>query len=116
MCSRCLASAVIVEYAAHPAGAAYVGRPRAPSAIDWRAADGRWNGTSLQLADAAHRPVRCGSSTATPAARAVRLHLHGEAGEYLPPRGHHRKVNRYWFEDYDAEFVNGAQPVQLRRR
>ena len=23
----------------------------------------------------------------------VRLHVHGEAGEYLPPRGHHRKVN-----------------------
>ena len=38
---------------------------------------------------------------------AVRLHLHGEAGEYLPPRGHHRKVNPYWFEDNYAEFVNG---------
>ena len=29
------------------------------------------------------------------------------AGEYLPPRGHHRKVNRYWFEDNYGEFVNG---------
>ena len=38
---------------------------------------------------------------------AARLHLHGEAGEYLPPRGHHRKVNPYWFEDNYAEFVNG---------
>ena len=40
--------------------------------------------------------------------KAVRLHLHGEAGEYLPPRGHHRKVNPYWFEDNYAEFVNSA--------
>ena len=39
---------------------------------------------------------------------AVRLHLHGQAGEYLPPRGHHRRVNPYWFEDNFAEFVNGA--------
>jgi hypothetical protein len=36
----------------------------------------------------------------------VRLHIHGEAGEYLPPRGHHRKVNPYWFEDNYGEFVN----------
>ncbi|MDH3674374.1 MAG: hypothetical protein OES12_02680, partial [Anaerolineae bacterium] len=55
----------------------------------------------------ANRPVKLrvverGSSQPV----AVRLHLHGEAGEYLPPRGHHRKVNPHWFEDNYAEFVN----------
>ena len=35
--------------------------------------------------------------------------LHGEAGEYLPPRGRHRKVNPYWFEDNYGEFVNVRQ-------
>ena len=38
---------------------------------------------------------------------AVRLHLHGQAGEYLPPRGHHRKVNRTWAQDNAAEFASG---------
>ena len=37
---------------------------------------------------------------------AVRIHFHGEHGEYLPPRGNHRKVNRHWFEDNYGEFVN----------
>ena len=39
---------------------------------------------------------------------AARVHFHGEAGEYLPPRGVHRRVNRNWFEDNYGEFVNGA--------
>ena len=37
---------------------------------------------------------------------AVRIHFHGADGEYLPPRGNHRKVNPYWFEDNYGEFVN----------
>ncbi len=50
------------------------------------------------------RFVESGSNTQVP----VRLHLHGSAGEYLPPKGHHRKVNDGWFEDYAGEFVNGG--------
>ena len=38
---------------------------------------------------------------------ADRLHIHGEHGEYLPPGGHHRRVNPHWFEDNYGEFVNG---------
>jgi len=37
---------------------------------------------------------------------AVRIHFHGAHGEYLPPRGNHRRVNGYWFEDNYGEFVN----------
>ena len=36
----------------------------------------------------------------------VRIHFHGQQGEYLPPRGNHRRVNPYWFEDNYGEFVN----------
>ncbi|MCY4466125.1 MAG: CehA/McbA family metallohydrolase [Chloroflexi bacterium] len=39
---------------------------------------------------------------------AARIHFHGESGEYLPPRGNHRRVNGNWFEDNYGEFVNGA--------
>ncbi|MCC6860364.1 MAG: CehA/McbA family metallohydrolase [Bryobacterales bacterium] len=34
----------------------------------------------------------------------VKLHLHGEAGEYLAPADRHRQPNPGWFEDYAPEF------------
>lgn len=34
----------------------------------------------------------------------VKLHLHGESGEYLPPVDRHRLPNTAWFEDYSPEF------------
>ena len=37
---------------------------------------------------------------------AVKLHLHGESGEYLPPLDHHRIPNATWFEDYGAEYLH----------
>jgi hypothetical protein len=43
---------------------------------------------------------------------AVRLHVHGAAGEYLPPVGRHRQPNPSWFEDYGAEFVH-VEPFGL---
>jgi len=35
---------------------------------------------------------------------AAKLHVHGEAGEYLPPNVLHRLPNSSWFEDYSPEF------------
>ena len=34
----------------------------------------------------------------------VKLHVHGEFGEYLPPIDRHRIVNYAWFEDYNVDF------------
>jgi hypothetical protein len=34
----------------------------------------------------------------------VKLHIHGESGEYLPPVDRHRQPNGGWFEDYAPEF------------
>ena len=34
----------------------------------------------------------------------VKLHLHGEAGEYLAPVDRHRIPNVAWFEDYSVDF------------
>jgi len=36
----------------------------------------------------------------------VRLHLHGEAGEYLAPLDRHRIPNGAWFENYGSDFMN----------
>ncbi len=37
---------------------------------------------------------------------AVKLHVHGEAGEYLAPVDRHRMPNPQWFEDYSVDFLN----------
>jgi len=42
---------------------------------------------------------------------AVRLHIHGLAGEYLPPVDRHRIINPAWFEDYSIDFSHrGIHP------
>lgn len=37
---------------------------------------------------------------------AVKLHIHGEAGEYLAPVDRHRIPNPAWFEDYSVDYVH----------
>lgn len=89
---------VIVEYTAHPAARLYV---------DDRAYPVSDTHTLIHVAST-HRPVRLKFLERISRARAaVRLHLHGQAGEYLPPRGHHRSVSKTWGRDLAAEFVNG---------
>ena len=104
--------AVIVEYAAHPAARLYVA-----TGSDAFLSSDVPNGESpageqalqIEAVAPADRPVTLRFiDRETRQHVAVRLHLHGAAGEYLPPRGHHRKVNRHWFEDNYAEFVNGG--------
>jgi hypothetical protein len=38
----------------------------------------------------------------------VKLHVHGEWGEYLTPVDRHRILNPAWFEDYSVDFVHGG--------
>ncbi|MAE67717.1 MAG: hypothetical protein CMJ18_25970 [Phycisphaeraceae bacterium] len=95
---------VVIEYAAHPQAKLHVGVPgggaevydlevtSGPTISEIRPATSR---VRIEITDkASGQPV------------GVRLHLHGEQGEYLPPRGYHRKVNPNWFEDHYAEFAN----------
>jgi hypothetical protein len=37
---------------------------------------------------------------------AVKLHVHGEAGEYLAPLDRHRIINSAWFEDYSVDWAH----------
>ena len=48
------------------------------------------------------RAVEKGSGKAV----SVKLHVHGEAGEYLAPIDRHRIPNPAWFEDYSVDFVH----------
>jgi len=107
-------TAVVVEYAAHPAARLIVdsagGENGGQVSYELSRTGLRQQaslGGIVPIAPA-RRPVRLklverGSTAPVPA----RLHLHGAAGEYLPPRGHHRRVSGYWFDDNYAEFVNG---------
>jgi len=92
---------VVVEYTAHPQARLHVGRN---TIYDLAALPGQ---EVVEVAPAwrpvAVRVVEKDGSRLVP----VRIHLHGAHGEYLPPRGRHRKVNPHWFEDNYGEFVNG---------
>jgi len=48
------------------------------------------------------RAVEKGTGRSVP----VKLHLHGQAGEYLPPIDRHRIPNPAWFEDYSTDFIH----------
>ncbi|KPJ97938.1 MAG: hypothetical protein AMS20_16635 [Gemmatimonas sp. SG8_28] len=91
---------VLVEYAAHP------------EARFWLA-----NGRQRSVADVGSGPLRA----VAPATQQVKirvlersggrpvpakLHVHGEAGEYLAPLDRHRIPNTAWFEDYSVDYIN----------
>jgi hypothetical protein len=42
---------------------------------------------------------------------AVKLHVHGEWGEYLAPVDRHRILNPAWFEDYSVDFAHLDPPL-----
>ncbi|MEI9425892.1 CehA/McbA family metallohydrolase [Mesorhizobium sp. Cs1299R1N1] len=103
---------IIVEYAAHPDARLFLRTDNGTLlAQELRALE---NGASLSGAIEARpvapatrtveiRIVEKGASARVPA----RIHVHGPDGEYLPPKGHHRKVNVGIFEDNFADFANG---------
>jgi hypothetical protein len=101
---------LIIEYSAHPQAWLHVGVDSdEPIVYDLSQLEDGQPGDAIVGVAAAHRlvdvrVVQKGTNNLVP----VRIHLHGAHGEYLPPRGRHRKVNPYWFEDNYGEFVNGA--------
>ncbi|MCC6143341.1 MAG: CehA/McbA family metallohydrolase [Candidatus Hydrogenedentes bacterium] len=94
---------VLVEYAAHPQAVFHLeGGKTIPAA---KAENGN-SDTLMLVAPATQRVtlrvVEKGSKRPVP----VKLHVHGEAGEYLAPIDRHRYPNSHWFEDYSVDFVH----------
>ncbi|MCD6518453.1 MAG: CehA/McbA family metallohydrolase [Anaerolineae bacterium] len=94
---------VLVEYTAHPEAHFHLSSGQMVPVAEVEA--GR--GESLRpIAPATQwvtlRVVQKGSSKPVP----VKLHVHGEAGEYLAPIDRHRIPNPAWFEDYSVDFVH----------
>ena len=96
-------TSAIIEYAAHPQARLYLhgenGEQHTYDLSDL-------TGGALEVAEA-RQLVRVRVLDEAGREVAARIHFHGAQGEYLPPRGNHRKVNRHWFEDNYGEFVNG---------
>ncbi len=97
---------VLIEYTAHPEA-------------DWHLADGHTipvAASDRAQAETRLQPVvpatqrvtlrvverKSGTLSVAP----VKLHVHGEWGEYLPPVDRHRIPNPAWFEDYSVDFVH----------
>ncbi|WMY10975.1 CehA/McbA family metallohydrolase [Paraburkholderia phenoliruptrix] len=104
---------VIVEYSAHPDARLYIRRDDGTMfSHDLRSDESTrsFREKAIEAVTIEHvtRPVKLLIVEKGTGRRvAARLHLHGSDGQYLPPKGHHRKVNTGWFEDYAAEFANG---------
>jgi hypothetical protein len=96
---------VVIEYSAHPQAKLYVATGKGDD--DYQVYTLPGSNGAIEVAPA-HRPVTLKIvDKASGQAVAARLHLHGQSGEYLPPKGYHRKVNPNWFEDNYGEFVAG---------
>jgi len=93
---------ILIEYAAHPDARFHL-----------------WDGTRIPVAELESERESGPMARVAPATRRVRirvtdktsgavvpvkLHLHGQSGEYLAPVDRHRYPNSAWFEDYAPEF------------
>jgi len=93
---------ILIEYAAHPEACFHLpGGMTIPvsQVMQDESSDG------IRAVKAAQQPVRLrviekDSRQCVP----VRLHIHGEWGEYLAPVDRHRIINPNWFEDYSVDF------------
>jgi hypothetical protein len=100
---------VLIEYSAHPDANFHLsnGQTIPVSQVESSRAT-----TSLELVPPATqrvtlRTVEYGSDKQVP----VKLHIHGNQGEYLAPVDRHRIINPAWFEDYSVDYIH---PEQLR--
>jgi hypothetical protein len=98
---------VLIEYTAHPDACFYLGDDQiVPLA---RVEEGQTTDRLCVVPPATQRvtlrTVERGSGKCVP----VKLHVHGEWGEYLTPIDRHRIPNPAWFEDYSVDFVHCSQ-------
>ncbi len=97
---------VIVEYACHPDARFHLPGGKTVPVAEVEAGQ---VGTFLepvapQSQRVTLRVVVQGSTQPVP----VKLHVHGQAGEYLAPVDRHRIPNPAWFEDYSVDFYHQA--------
>lgn len=94
---------ILVEYTAHPDAYFHMlGKKVATASIFSYRESARLTPVAPARQRVTLRVVERGDRKPVP----VKLHVHGEAGEYLAPLDRHRKPNTGWMEDFNPEFVN----------
>ena len=93
---------VHIEYAAHPDASFHLPDGSTIPVADLSSGAGKPALTPVPPANKRVRFRFLDKSSQKPVS--VKLHVHGESGEYLPPLDRHRLPNGAWFEDYGAEF------------
>ena len=97
---------VLVEYACHPDARFYLpgGRVVPAARLEEKGKAGALRVVAPSTQQVALRVVEKGSSKPV----AVKLHVHGDGGEYLAPMDRHREVNPGCFEDYSTDFAHNG--------
>lgn len=94
---------ILIEYTAHPDALFHLGSGKTVPVAKLKDAG---KGPLTRVAPATQSVVLRVIEKSGGKPVAVKLHLHGEAGEYLAPVDRHRIPNTGWFEDYAPEFVH----------
>ncbi len=95
---------VLVEYTAHPDACFHLpaGQPIPVAQVE----AGQANHTLEAVPPADQRVMLRVIEKSSGKPVAVKLHVHGEWGEYLPPVDRHRIINPEFFEDYGVDVVH----------
>jgi hypothetical protein len=95
---------VLIEYTAHPDACFHLsdGGIIPVSQIEIEKKDGPLQFIPPATQRVKLRVVERGGGKHIP----VKLHVHGEGGEYLAPVDRHRILNPAWFEDYSVDFTH----------
>jgi len=98
------AQEILIEYTAHEDAHFHLwnGRQIAVNALLQQEA----NDTMQPVAPAIQRVTLRALDKASGQPVAVKLHVHGQAGEYLAPVDRHRIPNQAWYEDYSVDFTH----------
>lgn len=98
-------SEILVEYTAHPEAWFHLwDGARIPEADVLKPGTDRIRPVPRATQRVTLRVVEKGSSKPV----AVKLHVHGEAGEYLAPADRNRIPNSFWYEDWSVDYVNAG--------
>lgn len=99
---------ILIEYTAHPDAQFHLTEGKIPVSE----VESRRETKKIRVIPPANRRVTLkviNKTSRQPVA--VKLHVHGEAGEYLAPLDRHRIPNDAWFEDYSVDFLNQGTHV-----
>ncbi len=96
---------ILIEYTAHPEACFHLSGPSGGrlipvSEVEGAGSDGLLHPVAPAEQTVTLRVVEHAGSRPVP----VKLHIHGEWGEYLAPVDRHRILNPAWFEDYSVDF------------